>query len=313
MLLKSTCVVGIAFAMSIFAVVVFTGAEEVRADCGPCQLFLMTPEELLEESDYVFLGVVVDVVNEGLRYECRGSDLLVKELSGGGPDLSAQIRVNTVWKGSVAETVFIRGGGECGYRFSVGDGYLIYANGDGGRLSASYCGVVRAYQADEHYEALGPGWAPEPGSIAGTQSQLAIAPTCPTATPTPTETATTTPTPTITPVPTVTPTNTSTPTLTPTQLPTSTPVPTHTATKTLTPTLTPTPTPTPVPTAKPTNTSTSSTVRTSIAASTPIPQPSSTNGSCNVVARVTNSPFDTAPLALFAGIAWFGFRRRWPR
>ena len=34
MLLKSTYVVGIALAISIFAVTHFTGAEEVRSDCG---------------------------------------------------------------------------------------------------------------------------------------------------------------------------------------------------------------------------------------------------------------------------------------
>ena len=245
------------------------------------------------------------MVNEGLRYECRGSDLLVIEVStGGGTFHSVQFRVNTVWKGTVTETVFVRGGGECGGRFSVGDGYLIYANGYGSRFSASICGVVRAYQADEHFEVLGSGWAPEPGSITGTQRQPATVPTCPTATPMPTDTATTTPTPTITPVPTLTPTETSTPTHTPTRSPTATPSPTLTATKTSTPTLSPTPLPsnTPVPTLAAMNTPSPT--------QSSMPTQPSSNGTCNVFAESEGGPIDGAPLKLVAGIVWFGIRRR---
>ena len=296
---KVTFVVGIAFAVSILAVAVFTRSEEVRGDCGPCQS--STPAELFEEFEYVFLGVVVDTVNEGLWYECRGPELLGGEV---GSFHSVQFRVNTVWKGRVTETVFIRGGGECGYGFSVGEGYLIYANRYGGRLSPSFCGVVRANLADEHYEVLGPGWAPEPGSITGTQTQPVTVPTCPTATPMPTDTATTTPTPTITPVPTLTPTETSTPTHTPTRSPTPTPFPTLTATKTPSPTLSPTPLPsnTPVPTLAAVNTPSPT--------QSSIPTQPSPDGTCNVFAESEGGPIDGTSLILVAGIVWFGIRRR---
>ena len=275
MLLKSTCVVGIAFAMSIFAVVVFTGAEEVRADCG-CTW--STPAEALEESDRVFLGEVIDEREAHWRLSCYGRD--DSGVAVGEPHRIVQFRVGTFWKGEVSETMFVSTGGECGVShstFSKGEGYLVYARGSSGLPSVAFlgCGTLRASDATGHFEFLGVGRAPEQGSAAP------IPPTCPT----------------------------STPTIAPN--PIDTPVPTPTATKTFTPTLTPTPTPTPVLTATPTNTSTPFMVRTSIAASTPIPQPSSANGTCNIAARVTNSPIDTAPLALFAGIAWFGIRRCW--
>ena len=245
MLLKSTCVVGIAFAMSIFAVVVFTGAEEVRADCG-CTW--STPAEALEESDRVFLGEVIDEREAHWRLSCYGRD--DSGVAVGEPHRIVQFRVGTFWKGEVSETMFVSTGGECGVSqstFSKGEGYLVYARGSSGLPSVAFlgCGTLRASDATGHFEFLGVGRAPEQGSAAP------IPPTCPTSTPTPVLTAT--------------PTNTSTPFM----------------------------------------------VRTSIAASTPIPQPSSSNGTCNIAARVTNSPIDTAPLALFAGIAWFGIRRCW--
>ncbi len=272
MFVKSTYVVGIAFAISIFAVSLFTGVEEILSDCG-CTW--STPAEALEEADRVFLGEVVEemvgnATGHG-RWECDGSDLLKVQI--GDPHRAVQFKVITVWKGDVSETMFVSTGGECGSTFSKGERYFMYARGTGNLPTVSFsgCGSIHASNAQEHFEVLGEGRAPETGSIAATPRPVPtlIPPTCPTA------------------------------------------VPTHTATKTFTPTLTPTPTPTPVPTTTTTNTSTPSTVRTSIAASTPIPQPSSANGTCNIAVRVTNSPIDTAPLALFAGIAWFGIRRCW--
>ncbi len=90
-------------------------------------------------------------------------------------------------------------------------------------------------------------------------SDLFVASSPATLTPTPTSTLTSTPTPTDTPIstPTDTPTATATPTFTPTLTPTSTPTDTPTDTPIPTPTDTPTSTPTDTPTATPTSTSTS--------------------------------------------------------
>ena len=69
---------------------------------------------------------------------------------------------------------------------------------------------------------------------------------------------------------------------------------------TSTPTIAPNPIDTPVPTLTPTNTPMS-------------PQPPTSTGSCNILAESNAVPLDAAPLALIAGIAWFGIRRRWRR
>lgn len=51
-----------------------------------------------------------------------------------------KIRVEKTWKGSLTKTIEIRGGGMCGYNFTAGKKYLIYASGttENG-LSASLC------------------------------------------------------------------------------------------------------------------------------------------------------------------------------
>lgn len=51
-----------------------------------------------------------------------------------------KIRVEKIWKGGLSKTIEIRGGGMCGYNFTAGKKYLIYASGtiENG-LSASLC------------------------------------------------------------------------------------------------------------------------------------------------------------------------------
>ena len=102
MLLKTTYVVGIAFAvsLSIFAMTLFTGSEVIRSDCE-CLSF--TPAEGLEAADRVFLGKVVDRGAGHGTWECWGPELLQGVVGEGR--YSAQFLVDTVWKGSVSETM----------------------------------------------------------------------------------------------------------------------------------------------------------------------------------------------------------------
>ena len=186
MLLKSTYIIGIGLAMSIFAVTLFIGVEDVRSDCG-CTW--SSPAQALKEADRVFLGEVVNEMvgnaREHGRWECDGFDLL--EVQVGDPYRAVQFKVITVWKGDVSETMFVSTGGECGSRFSKGERYLIYARGTGNlpAVSLSGCGSIHASNAQEHFEVLGLGRAPETGSIAATPRPVPtlIPPTCPTATP----------------------------------------------------------------------------------------------------------------------------------
>ena len=242
MLLKSTYVVGIAFAVSIFAVTLFTGSEEIRSECV-CDS--STPAEALEEAGAVFMGVVVEKGRAQQFFSCDGPNLKVDPPVSSGGSYPVKLQVSTVWKGRVRETMIVTAGGGCGYEFSPGVEYLVYTRGS----FVSVCGAtVRASKAHEHFKVLGRGSTPEPGTFGSMRTSSRTHPTCPTATPT----------------------------------------------------ITPTATPTPVPTLTPTNTPMS-------------PQPPTSTGSCNILAESNAVPLDAAPLALIAGIAWFGIRRRWRR
>ena len=159
MLLKSTYVVGIAFAVSIFAVTLFTGSEEIRSECV-CDS--STPAEALEEAGAVFMGVVVEKGRAQQFFSCDGPNLKVDPPVSSGGSYPVKLQVSTVWKGRVRETMIVTAGGGCGYEFSPGVEYLVYTRGS----FVSVCGAtVRASKAHEHFKVLGRGSTPEPGTF----------------------------------------------------------------------------------------------------------------------------------------------------
>ena len=180
---KSTYVVGIVLSISIFFVSILTGSENIDSDCV-CPS--TTPAEALEEADAVLLGKVIDRTEARGGWQCRGPNPIEVFVNGG--NYSARLRVSTVWKGSVSETVFVSVGGVCGAYFSPGEMYLVYGHRSKGVFYSSACGVVPVSQVEEHLGILGEGWAPEPGSISPTPKPAPTPPTCPTATPDPTNT-----------------------------------------------------------------------------------------------------------------------------
>ena len=150
MLLKATYVVGIALTLSICAIVLFTGTEVIRSDCE-CLSF--TPAEDLEAADRVFLGKVVDRGAGYGTWECWGPELLQGVVGGGR--YSAQFLVDTVWKGSVSETIYVNTRGECGADFRRDETYLVYAYGRVGVPSVSFCDVFHVSRAER---TLGSPW-----------------------------------------------------------------------------------------------------------------------------------------------------------
>ena len=177
MLLKTTYGVGIVFAISIFAVTLFTGAEEVRAECV---CYSDSPAEALEEADAVFIGVVVEKGRAQQFFSCDGPNLRVEPPVSSGGSYPVKLQVSTVWKGRVRETMIVRAGGGCGFDFSVGTEYLVYARGS----FVSVCSAtVRASRAQEHLQVLGQGSTPEPGVLDSMPTRSSTPPTCPTATP----------------------------------------------------------------------------------------------------------------------------------
>jgi|SRR6266496_3849172 len=65
--------------------------------------------------------------------------------------LKVEFSVETVWKGSLPSKVVIstgRGGGDCGYRFEVGERYLVYATGANNvRLGTNICQRTASFTA----------------------------------------------------------------------------------------------------------------------------------------------------------------------
>jgi hypothetical protein len=73
-----------------------------------------------------------------------------------------RLKVAKSWKGSTHGEVRVvtgRGGGDCGYRFEVGESYLVYAHGSGaGGLSTNICRrTARLSEAAKDLQALGKG------------------------------------------------------------------------------------------------------------------------------------------------------------
>ncbi|MXZ89470.1 MAG: hypothetical protein F4Z07_11610 [Dehalococcoidia bacterium] len=122
-------------------------AEHARA----CECEEMPAAYQLDYVDAAFSGRVIAVHDDGSYVE---------------------IEVYRVWKGAPYATRFLgRGEGDmCSewWRFAEGREYLIYAyDGDAGALpTTSVCDVVELLHVEDELHVLGPGQAPEPGTVA---------------------------------------------------------------------------------------------------------------------------------------------------
>jgi hypothetical protein len=79
--------------------------------------------------------------------------------------LVVRLKVEKLWKSSRAEEISImtgRGGGDCGFHFTVGETYLLYAYGsNGNRLGTNICQrTAKITAAGEDIKILGKGRAP---------------------------------------------------------------------------------------------------------------------------------------------------------
>ncbi|GAA0375757.1 hypothetical protein [Bacillus horti] len=115
-------------------------------------------EEALEERTAVFSGKVKDIyiANKGLT------------LSSVDP-VMVTLDVYEVWKGDVPQTVIIetvRFTASCGYDFSVGEEYIVFAYGEPDALKTGLCERTKPLDAaSEELAVLGEGKRPEPLDI----------------------------------------------------------------------------------------------------------------------------------------------------
>ena len=303
-------------ALTLSITVAFNFAPSSQVNATSCQGCFHSPSETFEKATHVFLGRVVSQSQRRgpwIEYECEGSALKETLIPGSSPLELNLFHVDTVWKGTVSESMLLAGRAGCLYSFSVGESYIVFAVQIGrlGMPGANYCDVVHVPKtgpsltfpfADgrprqtprEFLEFLGPGWTPVPGSTVATPTPEPPVPTCPT----PTTVPTTTPKPTVAPTPTTvpTPTHTPTPTLPAPVAATFTSTPAVEQTPTIAPTTVPTPslTTTIVPTYAPT-----------IAVSpTAVPSPAD-NGTCGV----SDTRHDLTVLVLVGLVGAAGVRR----
>jgi hypothetical protein len=112
-----------------------------------------SPQEALRDSHAAFTGRVVDVQTIVLDYGKNKVDM--REVT-----LEAAI----VWKGEVAKqqkVITAVKGGECGYNFTMGHSYIVYARLSGDALVTGLCsGTKPLERAENDLRDLGTGAAP---------------------------------------------------------------------------------------------------------------------------------------------------------
>ena len=119
----------------------------VSPAANACSCAAATDEQLLERSDLVFEGEVVD---SGLRYWRVALSMLQSVFGVDDQEdyerrwgIKLEFSVERSWKGDAGEYVDLftgRGGGDCGYPFEQGTKYLVFASrGKDGELVTSIC------------------------------------------------------------------------------------------------------------------------------------------------------------------------------
>lgn len=124
-----------------------------------------SPAEATEKADAVFAGEVIGISDE-------------KDATG-FVSKTVHIQVNSVWKGpsqAVFKIATGAGGGDCGYDFTLGKSYLVYAYKKGEIYSTNICSRTQLIeQAGEDLSVLGKGDAPavDKASESGSSSVFA--------------------------------------------------------------------------------------------------------------------------------------------
>ena len=158
-------VVGLAFAISSTYLLLSVDPEPVHA----CVCFDPdSPSEAFSEATSVFVGKAIQVTNASwINTPETREDVTTRS----GIN-TYEFRVGAVYKGARYETMFVNtwvGGSSCDYWFHLGEEYIVYAydDDDYGGLWAHICTRTElAWAAQEDFEELSKGSAPEPGTEA---------------------------------------------------------------------------------------------------------------------------------------------------
>jgi len=137
--------------LGILILLVFTQTDSLACTCD-LPLFNLSLDQQVKharkQSRAIFSGRVLEVTENPQTYF-----VVVK------------FRIERLWKGNLSDEVTIitgHGGGDCGYRFEVGESYLVYAYGsDENRLGTNICQRTKKLSdAREDLRILGKGKVP---------------------------------------------------------------------------------------------------------------------------------------------------------
>lgn len=139
----------------IIGIATLVGFSWIEASACTCDLPLLNltlkqqVRKAQKRSQALFVGKVIQVLQETEAY-----------------GVSVKFRVEKVWKGKLSQQVTIftgNGGGDCGYRFEIGESYLVYASGSNERLSTNICQRTAPRSEDGDMKLLGKGKSPIKG------------------------------------------------------------------------------------------------------------------------------------------------------
>lgn len=121
-----------------------------------CSCVALQPAEYLQQADAVFTGTVEAI---DIRQPPGGSLL--------DRTYRARVRVERIYKGNVGQSAVVEtgeGGGLCGFSFTVGRTYLVYAKGTANNaLTTNLCaGTTDLANASSHLASLGEGRLAQP-------------------------------------------------------------------------------------------------------------------------------------------------------
>ncbi len=127
----------------ILGCIILSVPVAVATHASACSCIAITdPLQHYENANMVFVGTVV-------RGNSHGASLEGPMKPGAFPFRTFEFTVSNVLKGAARSPVTIKtglGGGDCGYNFTVGTEYLVYAHGSGTDLNVSICGGTKEFE-----------------------------------------------------------------------------------------------------------------------------------------------------------------------
>jgi hypothetical protein len=139
----------------MIGIATLVGFSQIEARACTCDLprgnltLRQQVKKAQKHSQAVFLGNVIQILQKPESY-----GVLVR------------FRVENAWKGKLTQEVTVftgHGGGDCGYRFEVGESYLVYAYGSNERLSTNICQRTAPRSEGGDIKLLGKGKIPIKG------------------------------------------------------------------------------------------------------------------------------------------------------